>query len=168
MWALPIVVGLSPRPAIADELARRYDGDDPVIFRMGALASADNQSAEVAVGARFDIVEMAPQLRLAADITLGGQPHGATVEPMLGVRLPFGIADAPKAHPYLGAFIGPSYSWSAGVSQVALPLRLATGATYEVLPHLGFGFELGLEAGPMLSPRGGSYAALQLGVMVCL
>ena len=159
---LPLAIAVLDGVAYGEEVTKRLENDEPLGFRLGTLAGVSEQPTEIAVGVRYDLMNLARQSKLAVDITFGAKPRGATIEPMIGVRFPLSVSGAPKVRPYLGAFAGYNLSWDNGVGRAAIPFRLATGATYDIRPHFGVGLDLAVEVGPALAPSTGTYAAVQV------
>ena len=162
LWVIPLALASSAAPALGQEAVRRVEVDEPLRIRLGAIGGVSGQPNEMAVGVGYDFITLNRYLKLDGDFTVGAFPYGVTLEPMIGLRVPFAIQNAERFHPYVGGLVGYNMTWDANVVRVAMPFRMATGAYYDVRPGLGLGGELAMEIGPSFAPFPGTYGAVHL------
>lgn len=166
VWLIPLALAAWAGQAKSQEAVRRYEVDEPLRVRIGAIGGVSEQPTEMAVGVGYDFLTINRYLKLDGDFTFGAFPFGFTLEPMIGLRVPFQIPNAPRFRPYFGGLLGYNMTWDENVVRVAMPFRMATGAYYDIRPGLGLGAELAMEIGPAFAPFPGTYGAVHLGVGV--
>ena len=139
--------------------------EKPFRARVGILGGMFMQKSQFEIAAAWDFARVAERLRLVADFTVGLRFTEVTLEPMVGVRLPFELKKLPKLEPWIGALIGVNVTIMRGGTALSLPIRLVAGLHYEVVDNLSLGVEVSGEFGPLVAPFAAGYAALHVGAV---
>jgi hypothetical protein len=133
--------------------------------RLGLFGGVAMQKPQFELGAGYDFLPIASRLRLVGDLTVGLRSNEITLEPMVGLRLPFALNNAPKLEPYVAGLAGFNLTFMRGGTALSVPIRGAAGLHYQVLAGLGVGAELAVEAGPLVAPFSDVYAAIHFCAM---
>ncbi len=163
----PLIAAAEPAAEVkaGPPVFRAATKEKPFRARLGLLGGLAMQKSQFEVAVAWDFAKIAERLRLVADFTVGLRFTEITLEPMVGVRLPFELKKLPKLEPWIGALVGINLTFMRGGTALSLPLRLVAGLHYEVVDNLALGLEVSGEFGPLVAPFASGYGAMHVGVV---